>query len=244
METSFTCMIVDDESDAIDYLSNLINDKFEHLEIVATASNSKDAVKAYYSNFPDLIFMDIEIDELDGFGVLKEIYREKFQPYIIFVTAFNQYAVDAFRANALGYLLKPVHEVDLMNAVKKFMDSKERDLQYEKILSLFNYPARIRFNTRTGFILLNVNEIFYCEAERNYTKIHKVTGKTEIVSINLSEVEKKLAELGFWRVSRSCLANSGYITEVDRKQKTCKLSYNGEEIVIAASPKLIKRITF
>ena len=124
------------------------------------------------------------------------------------------------------------------------MDSKERDLQYEKILSLFNYPSKIRFNTRTGFILLNADEIFYCEAERNYTKIHKTTGNNEIVSVNLSEVEKKLEGFDFWRVSRSFLANSNYIAEVDRKQKICKLNYNGNEVIIPASLKLVKRISF
>lgn len=243
MDKNFNCMIIDDEQDAIDYLSILINDNINILNIVATANNSKNAVENYFKMLPDLIFLDIEIDELDGFGILKQIYREKLKPYIIFVTAFNQYAVDAFKENAIGYLLKPVNELELKQAVKRFQDSKEADLQHDRILSLINSSKIVRFNTRTGFIQLNSNEITHCEAERNYTKIYNVSGKAEIVSLNLAEVEKKLSEFGFWRISRSFLANPDFVHEVDRKQKVCILRYDGAEVIIPASPKMIKRIS-
>lgn len=236
-------MIVDDEQEAIDYLGSLIEENCKDLQVVATAQSSAEAKKHYFKTLPDLIFMDIEVDEQNGFDILNDIYREKLKPTVVFVTAFNQYAIDAFKVNAIGYLLKPVDIVDLKNAVKRFTKDREKDIQFEKVKALIEgHHNKIRFNTRTGFILLNVREILYCEAERNYTKIHKTYDGYEMISANLSEVEKKLDGNGFWRVNRSYLVNSDYVSEVDRKQKKCLIRCHNHEIELPASLRMIKKL--
>jgi two-component system LytT family response regulator len=243
MQRPYTCIIVDDEQEAIELLASLINEYCPEIQIVATVQSSAEAKKYYFKFLPDLIFMDIEVDEKNGFDILKDIYRDKLKPTVVFVTAFNQYAIDAFKANAIGYLLKPVDLDDLKHVVRKFSEEKERDIQYKKITALIEgHPNKIRFNTRAGFILLDVRDILYCEAERNYTKIYKTYNRYEMISANLLEVEKKLDGNGFWRVNRSYLVNSDYVSEVDRKQKKCIISYHNNEIEIPASPKMIRKL--
>jgi len=224
MDLPYTCMIIDDEPDAIDYLSALIGEHCPQLKIVATATDSASARNKYFYHLPGLLFMDIQVDEKNGFDIYKDLYREKLNPVIIFVTAYNQYAIRAFRANALDYLLKPVDPVELTAAVKKFADSREKEIQGEKINTFISrLNARIRFHTREGFIFFDTDEIIYCEADANYTKIFTTPEKFTVVSHNLGQVEKLLPSRQFWRTSRSHLANLKYLSQVDRVKKICFL---------------------
>jgi two-component system, LytTR family, response regulator len=239
----YTCIIIDDEQDAIDCLATLIKENCQNLKIVATATSSEEAIKKYFQKLPDLLFLDIEVDEKNGFEILNEIYRDKLKPYTVFVAAFNRFAIDAFKANALDYLMKPCNPEDLKSAVQKFIYAKEKDLQYSRIQALLaGKKQKIRFNTRTGFILLGFDEILYCEADRNYTKIFLTPENYQIVSINLAEVEKKLSASGFWRISRSTLANPEFITEINRKQKKVVLNWQNLIINLVASSDMLKKI--
>jgi two-component system, LytTR family, response regulator len=243
MQPDYTCMIVDDEQDSIDYLASLIGEHCPSLKIAATANRSSDAVKKYFKTQPDLVFMDIAVDELSGFDIISEIYSEKRKPHIIFVTCYDHYAIEAFKANALGYLLKPVSFIELIDAVKRFEGTKELELQQEKVLQLImGHLGKVRFNTTLGFILLHPSEILYCEADLNYTKIFLSPEKFNLVSIHLALVEDKLKISGFQRISRSILINSQYLSAVNRRNKTCTLHWQNRDIVLPASTDMIKKL--
>lgn len=243
MQPEFTCMIVDDEKDAVEFLSALIRENCPSLKIKATANRSEEAIKMYFKTQPDLIFMDIEVDSLNGFDIINEICGGKYKPHFIFVTGYNRYAVDAFKTNVLGYLLKPVDKGDLVNVVERFTLTKESELQQEKIWQFIrDYSGKIRFNTTTGFILLHPAEILWCEADHNYTTIFISTGKPVIVSVNLRVVEEKLPESGFRRISRSILINTRYLVTVHRREKTCRLKWSGGEILLNASAEMLKNL--
>jgi two-component system, LytTR family, response regulator len=198
MQQPYTCMIVDDQPDAVDYMATLIDENCPCLKVIATAASSAKAKERYLKFLPDLLFLDIEIDEQNGFGIIQDIYREKLSPYIIFVTAYNQYAIEAFKTKAIDYLLKPVDAEDLKNAVARFIQLKDNENQAGRLKELIRQlPQKIRFNTRTGFILLNSNEILYCEADRNYTKIHLSNREVELISLNLAGVTEKLPDEKF-----------------------------------------------
>lgn len=236
-------MIIDDEKDAISYLTILIEETCPNIKVVATATSSEDAIKKYFRKLPDLLFLDVEVDEKNGFEILKEIYNDKLRPYTIFVTAFNQYAIEAFKANALDFLLKPYSPEDLKAAIKKFRDAREKEFRYEKIMALFEgEKQKIRFNSRTGFILFAPNEILYCEADRNYTKLFTAPDQFEVVSLNLAEVEKKLSKGRFWRISRSVLVNSDSVKEIDRKQKKVILKTPKGLLELKASNEMLKQL--
>jgi len=236
-------MIVDDEQDPIDFLSGMIREHTPDLKIVATAQTSGDAIRKYFKTMPDLVFMDIEVDELNGFDIVNEIFTEKRKPHLIFVTGYNRYAIEAFKTNALGYLLKPVNADDLIRAVWRFVGLKELEGQHDQLWNFIrDYTGKIRFNTTTGFILVHPSEILYCEADRNYTRIFTSPEKPVLVSVNLAVVEGMLPSGSFLRISRSILINSHYLASVHRRDKTCTLHCHGKDIVLAASAEIIKRI--
>ena len=243
MQPDFTCMIVDNEQDAVEYLAILIRENCPFLEIVATANSSEGAVRHYNKTRPDLVFMDIEVDQMNGFEIISEICGEKHRSHFIFVTGYNRYAVEAFKTNALGYLLKPVDKNDLIKAVERFTTNKEAEFQQERIWQFVReYSGKIRFNTTSGFILLHPEEILWCKADHNYTKIIMSVAKPVIISLNLAAVEEKLPSSGFQRISRSILINTHYLASVHRRNKTCTLRWQNGEIVLPASADMLKKL--
>jgi two-component system, LytTR family, response regulator len=243
MPSEYTVMIVDDEQDAVELLSTHIKENCPSLKIVAAANRSEDAIKLWYKIQPDLIFLDIEVDQMNGFDIINEISSERNPPHFIFVTGYNRYAVDAFQTNALGYLLKPVIKGDLVKAVERFIHMKESEQGQERLWEFIrDYTGKIRFNTNTGFSLIHPPEILWCEADHNYTKIYMTDGKPVLVSVNLAVVEEKLPGTGFQRISRSILINSRYLASVHRRHKTCTLKWSGGEKILNASADMIKKM--
>jgi two-component system, LytTR family, response regulator len=243
MQPGYTCMIVDDEQNAIDFLSQLIREHTPVLKIVATANTSVDAIRKYIKTIPDLVFMDVEVDEMNGFDILNEICGEKRKPHIIFVTGYNRYAIEAFKTNALGYLLKPVNHEDLLRAVERFTKTKEFEDHHEKLWNFIReYSGKIRFNTTTGFILFHPSEILYCAADHNYTTIFTTAEKPFVVSVNLAVVEESLNSADFIRISRSILINSRYLASVHRRNKTCTLKWQAKEIELPGSAEILKKL--
>ena len=243
MERHYTCMIVDDEQKAIDYLTFLIGSHCPELRIVATAGDSASAVSKYFYHLPDLIFMDIEVDEKNGFEIYRDLYREKLKPYIIFVTGFDNFAIQAFKANALDYLLKPVDPDDLKAAVRKFAEAMGKDLNTGKINALL-HPSnqKIKFNLKDGLIFIDPDQVIYCEADGNYTRIFTVHESNTLVSHNLGQVEKLLPPGHFWRCSRSYLVSMKFLSQVDRSKKICVLTAGTETIRLPLSPEQIRNI--
>jgi len=236
-------MIVDDEQDAIDFLSGMISEHTPDMKIVASASSSDDAIRKYFKTSPDLVFMDIEVDEMNGFDIINEIFTGNNNPHLIFVTGYNRYAIEAFKTNALGYLLKPVNPEDLIRSVERFKELKELEIRHDQLWNFIrDYSGKIRFNTTTGFILVHPAEILYCEADRNYTGIFTSPGKPVLVSVNLAVVEEMLHSSEFFRISRSILINSRYLSMVHRRNKTCTLHFQGKDIMLTGSEEMIKKL--
>jgi len=243
MSPDYTSMIVDDEKDAVEILSVLIREHCPRLSITASANSAEEAIRKYFRTLPDLVFMDIELDRMNGFDIINEICSKNKKPHFIFVTAHNRYAVEAFKTSALGYLLKPVDKVDLIKAVERFSTARDAEIQQEKIWQFIrDFSGKIRFNTTTGFILLHPSEILYCEADLNYTRIILTTEKVVLVSVNLAAVEGKLPSTGFQRISRSILINSRYLASVHRRNRTCTLRWQDKEIILPGSRELLKRL--
>ena len=243
MPDDYSCMIVDDEQDAIGYLSTLIHENCPFLHIEATATTSADAILQYYKTRPDLVFMDIEIDRRNGFDILNEICGEKCKSHFVFATGYDRYAVEAFKTNALGYLLKPVDRQDLVKVVDRFIQTRETEFQQEKFWQFVrDFSGKLRFNTSTGFVLVNPAEILWCEADHKYTNIFISPENPLLVAVNLAVVQEKLPDIGFKRISRSILINDRYLASVHRRNKTCTLLFNGQEIVLQGSADMLKKL--
>jgi len=202
-------------------LRNYISDFCSDVEVVATASSVKTAFKAIQKHKPDLIFLDIEMADGKGFDLLNMFETIDFR--VIFVTAYSEYAIRAFRVNAVDYLLKPVKVDELKDAIEKIKASNG-DTQSEKLSvmlkemsdGVFFHPTLVVSNIK-GFEVLKINEIIMCKAD-GYCTIFYLTGDRKINSSrNLKQFENQIIEYGFIRVHNSFLVNLHHVSSFTKQ---------------------------
>ena len=239
MQEKIQVMLVDDEQEAIDYLSILLRENCPQTEIVATATQSSEALRKVFRFHPQLLFLDIKMDGKDGFDIASEIQKEHHSPYIIFVTAYDRFAIDAFKANALDYLLKPVDPEELKRVVQKFLELYQKDLDFSQVRKLLsNENSKLRFNTRTGYILIDPNDIVYCQSDGNYSDIILQDGSKKTVTYNLGALLQQLSDEIFTRISRFHIIHEKFLTEVDRSTHSCVLQFGNQKIILPYSSKV------
>ncbi len=221
-------IIADDESLARDVIKKYIAD-FPDIIIIAECENGLAALNSINQLNPDIIFLDIQMPELDGLSMLSEL---KDLPLVIFTTAYNQYAIKAFEISAVDYLLKPFDKERFASAIQKVLARKNPAGHIQKQISdlqnsLTDYiNAGKKFITRMlikgndAYSFLNLNDITWFEADSDYVKIH-AKGKSYLKNISLNELEKKLDPAVFIRIHRSTIVNISYIKEM-------KPYFNGE----------------
>ena len=225
-------IIVDDEPPARNKIRELIKSEPD-VEIVDECTNGREAVQSITSKSPDLVFLDIQMPELDGFGVIEAIGPEQF-PAVIFVTAYDQYAVQAFEVHAIDYLLKPFDRQRFqtaLNRVKEHLRSNRHDdlnQQLNSLLRQLKGPKKQaeRFVVKSGgrvFFLKN-DEIYWIEAAGNYVRLHVGT-ETHLLRETMSAIQKKLDPALFIRIHRSTFVNIEKIKELQPW-------FHGEYVVI------------
>lgn len=218
-------LIVDDEPEARDLLRFLLAG-IEHTKISGEADNVDDAVRLVAGTDPDLILLDIQMPGKNGFDLVGELRSHGYKTGYIFVTAYDEYAIQAIRASAFDYLLKPVDPDDLARAIHRFRGiSREKQMEEitDELLSKLGKGVRLKLNVRKGFIVIDPGEIACCLADGNYTEIMLAGGRKETVSSNLGKIADKLQGDDFFRISRSAIINLQYLTYVDHKAGTCRL---------------------
>ncbi len=226
---AFKTILIDDEIDAINLLKELLKD-YPEIEIVAAVRDAREAYKAILKHEPDLIFLDIRMPRESGLELSEKIMALSSPPAIIFVTAYDQFAVSAIKQAALDYILKPVDREKLRETIARFKQKQQQEdfgKKIEHFFSQYLHPHKMKFNTRSGFIIINPADIIYCQAEGNYTEIFMINGEREVITTNLGKIEKDLPDSSFYRVSRSHIVNINYILRVDRKNRFCGIGING-----------------
>ncbi len=237
-------IIVDDEKEARDILAALLSE-YDQIEVISKEPDVNSALKSIIKHRPDVIFLDIEMPDKDGFDLVTELREETLQPTIIFVTAYNEHAIKAFKVAAFDYILKPIDKDELRNTITRFLEEKsspglqEINQKMDLLMQNLRPVNKIRFNTRTGFILIDPEEVVYCEADCNYTKVHLNKTSFETISLNIGAVEPMLPD-SFIRISRSIIINSGYLKTVDRKSRKCTLVKERSEYCIDVPTRNLK----
>lgn len=218
-----TAILVDDEVSVRSLLRESLA-AFDYLEIVGEAGNVSEAVKLIHRYKPSLVFLDIEMPGYTGLKLLDFFNEDEITFDIIFVTAFNEYAINAFKLAAFDYLLKPVDEEQLQETLDRYLkkDAKYQTAQRIGILkSKYNNQendSRIAIPSTYGVEFLDINEIVLLEAENNYTKLILKDKKTLVASKTLSDFESTLsASGGFFRTHRSYLINISEISKLNLK---------------------------
>ena len=239
MAAKIKTLIIDDEPLARRNL-RLLLEKDPQIEILEECRNGREAVKAINALSPDLIFLDIQMPEMDGFDVLARVGPEHIQA-IIFVTAFDQYALKAFDVHALDYLLKPFDDERFLHALvraKTQIEAREIDRLSKRLLALLegreterkgakqqaNYLTRLMVKVAGRVTLLKVEEIDFIEADGNYAKLH-VGRKSHLLREKMNELEGRLDPAKFVRIHRSAIVNLDRIKEMHPH-------FNGDYIVV------------
>lgn len=242
-------ILVDDEPLALRGLKLRLLE-FQEIEIIGEAANGREAVKLIKSVGPDLVFLDIQMPGLDGFGVVRALIGAP-APLFVFVTAYDKYAIDAFEANALDYLVKPVDEERLKDAIHRAREALKsraaasRESRLVELLASLNgderdrikellaepawtekdrYPERLSFKDGSKVVVLGADEIEWIDAAGDYMCIH-AGGKTHIIRETMKTLEQRLDPTRFQRVHRSAIVNV-------RKVKELHPHSNGEYFLI------------
>ena len=214
-------LIVDDESFARKGLRTLLRDDAD-ITIVGEAANGRKAVAAIRELRPSLVFLDVQMPELDGFGVIDEVGVDK-MPATIFVTAYDQYALAAFEVHAVGYLLKPFDRErfarELQNVKKRLARPTDAGLgadaakMLEALRGPRRYTDRLLVNTDGRIIIVKTADIRWIEAADNYVRLH-VAGTGHLLHESMRALEERLDPHRFVRVHRSAIVNVDWIKEI------------------------------
>jgi two-component system, LytTR family, response regulator len=210
-------VIIDDEPDSISLLQLQLEKNCSHVRIIKIFSSSLQALKELPVIKPELVFLDIEMPDLNGFELLEKLSPVNFK--VIFITAYNQYAIKAFRFNALDYLVKPISTEDLVIAVDKSisipapgmdqLNSFAKQMKGEPV-------SKIAVSAQSGIIFIELNDIIYAEASGNYSKLIMKEGNSYIISKTLKDIQDVLEERNFFRIHRQYIINLNKVKHFNR----------------------------
>jgi len=235
-------VIIDDEKNALDVLDMQLNQFCRDVQIVAKCDSAEKGIAAIKKNNPDLVFLDIEMPHKNGFDVLKE--TSQFSYDVIFTTAYDQFAIKAFKYSALDYLLKPIDIVELQQAVEKAKNKKGNINLDEKIKTLFSQlqPSAIRTSKIAlpigdGMQFMEPDEIIRCQSDSNYTHIFLANGKKITMAKTLKEVEENIEGSPFYRIHQSHLINMNHVDKFIKGDGAYVVMKDGTQISISRNKK-------
>lgn len=239
---SINAIIIEDEIHSITSLRSDILKYCTDITIIGEAQNVKSAVKLIDELSPNLIFLDINLGDGTGFDVLEKVSYREFK--VIFITAYDQYALKAFQISAVDFLLKPIASADLINAVNKF-NSFYNSLNFVnqlKILqagmtSLQAHDKKIVLREQESIHFVKTSDIIRCESEGPYTHFYLTSGKKLIISKNLKEYDDMLSDFGFVRVHHSHLVNFEKVVRLDKSDGGTLIMENNDQVPISQRKK-------
>jgi two-component system LytT family response regulator len=210
---SVRTLIIDDEAASVAYIEGLIRDFAPDLSVVGVAYNGVDAVQLIVEQKPDLVFIDIDMPELNGLQVLEKVPNRDFA--VIFTTGYSEYAVQAFRLRAVDYLLKSIDPSEFILAVERvreFLATRQ-----PKAVSPPVPVTSLQFPTKNGIVYLEEADIVYIDAMGAYSVLHLLNQEKITVSKNIGYIESKLSPEVFFRCHHSHIIQLQYVTRFYKK---------------------------
>ena len=232
-------IIIDDEQKAREAITDLLAAYCPNVKVIAQAENVETGVAAIKQNKPDLVLLDINMPDGTGFDVLKKLDTIQFK--VVFITAYEEYAIKAIKFSALDYIVKPIDPDELVQAIEKVEHSIEKDninLKLNAFLSNMEHinkgAKKIVLKTSESMHIVNVQDIIRCEADGNYTRFFLIDGKKLIVSRVLKEFDEMLEEYGFCRTHQSHLININHIERFDKRDGGSVVMKDGTEVPVSS----------
>ncbi|HET9826749.1 MAG TPA: LytTR family DNA-binding domain-containing protein [Chitinophagaceae bacterium] len=235
-------IIIDDEPSAVNVLVMLLKKKCQDvIEVIATSNSPFEGKKLIEKLSPDLVFLDIEMPGMSGIDLLRYFTNPTFR--IVFVTAFDAYAVEAFKLSAIDYLLKPVEGDDILRAVlkiKKDIDRNHNTVEdqlhhLEELLTrnTASSESKIGIALADKIVFVNITDIMYCEASGSYTNLCFHDGKRMVASKSLIDFESQLVDHNFFRIHHSSLINLNRVQEFQRHDGGYVIMENGKRLEVS-----------
>lgn len=234
-------VIVDDEEGARESLSNILAGCFPDVEVVAKAGTIQSAAEIIELHKPHLVFLDIQMPGGDAFELLAKFSKPDFG--IIFITAYDRYAIKAIKYSAFDYLLKPVDIDELRHAIMRFKASRENPSSADRLKTLldnFNHSGKLKklaIPNTEGIQFVELNEIIRLESEGNYTRIYFADGKKILSSKTLGEYDDLLEEENFVRIHRSHSINLSHVRKYIRGEGGYVIMSDKTEVEVARRKK-------
>ncbi len=207
-------IIIDDEKDSRELIRQYLKDQFPSVEIIAECYSVQSGIESLKQHSPDLLFLDIQLPDGTGFDILKQLNDDSFE--IIFITAYEEYAINAIKHSALDYLLKPIDREEFNLAVEKSLKKKSSPLPLKDLINnLMNqmHNDQITIPTLNGFKVVNLTDLVRLESDGGYTSLYLKDGQVFLASKYLKEYEKILPEQKFCRIHHSHIINLAYLKE-------------------------------
>ncbi|MCF6308269.1 MAG: LytTR family DNA-binding domain-containing protein [Flavobacteriaceae bacterium] len=242
MTSKVTAILVDDEFSALKGLQQKLVKNIPEIEIISTFQQPEDAIKYLQHSQPDLVFLDIQMPRITGFELLAKLKKVDFQ--IIFVTAYNEFAINALESSAVGYILKPVDSEDLTIVVTKAINIIKKKKNIDSQTNLIKLLSKTLVNsnkivvpTQTGMSFISQKDIFHLEGYEGYTKFHLASGEEIVSSYNLGKFKKKLNPNLFFKCHKS------HIIQIDKVSHFINEGYiileNNQRVPISRNNKKI-----
>ncbi|NCO54180.1 MAG: DNA-binding response regulator [Bacteroidetes bacterium CG02_land_8_20_14_3_00_31_25] len=234
-------IIVDDENRAIKTLQLILNEYCKNVKVINTANSAIDAIKKINNNMPDLVFLDIEMPNGNGFDVLEAFPKRNFD--VIFVTAYNNFALKAIKFAVADYILKPIDIEEVTNAINKIIERKKQNVQTQPdltslIQNIKNQTQRkISIPTTNGVEFVLLNEILYVEADRSYCKIFLTQKRNIMISKSMNEIELLLPDNEFVKIHKSHIVNLAFVKKLLRTDGGTVELIDGTQLLIAKTKK-------
>ncbi|MEI9957373.1 MAG: LytTR family DNA-binding domain-containing protein [Ferruginibacter sp.] len=237
-----TAIIIDDEQHCADRLYSILITKHKNsINIIGVFSTVEDGISAIETLNPELVFLDVQINEKTGFDLLKHFTKINFK--VIFITAYDMFAVQAIKFSAIDYLLKPVGADELATALNKAIESisiKDMRNMIEVLSKNLSTPTRsktITIPTRNELIFLSTDDIIRCHSNINYTTIFKKDKQKIVVAKTLKEFEELLTDHNFFRIHNSELINLSYIKSYNKGKGGSIILTDGAELEVSVRRK-------
>ena len=230
-------VLVEDEAQSREILRNYLKKYCPEIEILGEAANVSEGLDLIKESDPDLLFLDVEMPFGNAFDLLDQMPDRHFE--VIFVTAYDQYAIDALNKHAAYYLMKPIDIDKLIEAVNYVKEIKEKERRFEELVlkpGINKAEGKITIPQQDGFLVLDVADILYGKADDNYTEIH-LENKKILVSKTLKYFEEALSEFGFARIHKTYLVNINEIVKYRRGKGGSVVLSNGKELLVSAARK-------
>jgi two-component system LytT family response regulator len=230
-------LVVDDEKAVRGVIKDIISIYVPDVQVIAEADGVSSGLEAIRKYSPDLVLLDIKMADGTGFDLLKKLDNTPFK--VIFITAYEEYAIRAFKYSAIDYILKPIDPEELVRAIKKAGAILEKEMVQRlnvlrENLDKENPQKKILVKTADNIFLVRLEDLFCCESHQSYTQLHLANKKTIWVSRPLKEYEDMLQSDGFFRIHKSFLINLNKIDHYEKAEGGFVIMQNGMKAPVAS----------